>query len=297
MNINLESYKIFYYVAKNKNITKTANELMISQPGVSKAIKKLEEQLGCYLFVRNKFGVMLTEEGEYFYSQIKQAMDLINNAEQKLSEMINLEVGVLNIGVSNTLTQKYLLPYIKIFHQKYPNIKIKIHTNPTFELITKVRNGLIDFIILNLPYNVPNDFEKVKLKEIHDCFMASDKFKKLKDKVIPLTNLNNYPLILMATGANTRYFIDDVCAKLNITLNPEIELASYSLVTEFTKAGLGIGLLTKEYMNELEKNELFEINISPKLPSRSIGVIYLKDQATNCRCREFIKLLQENSFF
>ena len=63
MNINFEYYKVFYYVAKNKNITKTANDLMISQPAISKTIKILEEQIGCSLFTRNKSGVFLTEEG------------------------------------------------------------------------------------------------------------------------------------------------------------------------------------------------------------------------------------------
>lgn len=67
MNINLDLYKVFYYVAKNKSITKAANELMITQPGISKSIKKLEEQLRCSLFIRTKSGVILTDEGKIFY--------------------------------------------------------------------------------------------------------------------------------------------------------------------------------------------------------------------------------------
>ena len=113
MNINFEYYKIFYNVAKNKNITKTANELMISQPAISKSIKNLEEQIGCTLFIRNKAGVSLTEEGKVLYEEIKNAINIIDNAEEKIDEMINLESGTLNIGINNTLTQKYLLPYIK----------------------------------------------------------------------------------------------------------------------------------------------------------------------------------------
>lgn len=293
MNINLEFYKVFYYVAKNKNITKTANELMISQPGISKSIKKLEEQLNCNLFVRNKFGVVLTEEGEYFYNQIKQAMEIIDNAEEKINEMINLESGTLNIGISNTLTQKYLLPYIKIFLEKYPKIKLKIHTDPSFELVKKVRNGIIDFIILNLPYNTPNDFEEIKLKEIHDIFVAGNKYSELKNEIIPLENLNKYPLILLASGSNTRYFIDDFCSKKNINLIPEMELASYSLVTEFTKAELGIGLVTREFMEiEIKKGEVFEIKTNPKLPSRNIGAIYLKNKTLSSSSKEFIKILK-----
>lgn len=294
MNINFELYKLFYNVAKNKNITKTANELLMSQPGVSKAIKTLEEQVGCTLFIRNKNGVTLTEEGNIFYNEIKSAMEIIDNAEQRLLEMINLDYGFLNIGISNTLTQKYLLPYIKKFHKKYPNIKIKIHTEPTNELIVKVRNGLVDFIILNFPYDIPSDFEDEKLKDIHDCFVANNQYNYLKDKTILLNELNNYPLILLAKGSNTRYFLDNFCINLNIDLIPKFELASYSLVTEFTKAGLGIGLVTKEFaIDEIQNNSLFEIKTEPKLPSRSINVIYLKNKALNHCSQNFLKALKK----
>lgn len=295
MNINFEYYKIFYNVAKNKNITKTANELMISQPAISKFIKNLEDQIGCSLFTRNKFGVSLTEEGKILYNEIKNAVEIIENAEEKINETLNLDAGILNIGISNTLTQKYLLPYIKRFNQTYPKVKIKIHTSPTFELITKVRNGLVDFIILNLPYNIPNDFEKRDLKEIHDCFVASENYIELKDKTFKLEELNNYPLILLAKGSNGRYFIDNLCTKHGINLTPTFELASYSLVTEFIKTGIGIGLVTKEFVsNELNEGTLFEIKTQPIIDNRYIGVIYLKNKSLNHCSKKFLELLNEN---
>ena len=58
MNINLDLYKIFYYVAKNENITRAANELMISQPAISRSIKTLEEQIGLNLFIRKRDGLI-----------------------------------------------------------------------------------------------------------------------------------------------------------------------------------------------------------------------------------------------
>lgn len=296
MNINFEYYKIFYNVAKNKNITKTANELMISQPAISKSIKNLEEQVGCSLFTRNKIGVSLTEEGRLLFNEIKDAIEIIENAEHKLNEMINLDCGILNIGISNTLTRNYLLPYIRKFNEMYPKVTIKVHTEPSFELINKARRGLVDFIILNLPYNVPTDFDKYSLIEIHDCFVANEKFIELKDKVISLEELNNYPLILLAQGSNGRYFLDNCCCKLGINLNAKFELASYSLVTEFIKSGIGIGLLTKEFINkELESGELFEIRTNPEIDnnSRNIGVIYLSQKSLSHCSLEFMKLLKE----
>lgn len=292
MNINLELYKVFLSVAKNGNITKAANELMISQPGVSKSIKNLEEQLNCSLFVRTKSGVYLTGEGKLFYSKLSDAMELIDNAEKSLMEMINMECGYINIGISNTLTRNFLLKYLEDFHKLYPKIKIKIYTNPTSELLIKARNGVIDFIILNLPYDIPNDFNTKKLKTIQDCFVANSNYSYLKDKVIQLNELNNYPLILISKGSNTRYFLDEFCLSNNINLVPEMELASYSLVTHFTKIGLGIGLVTKNFIKEELKNgDLFELNTVPKLNKRYIGITYPKNKALSCSTKIFMHLL------
>ena len=294
MNVNYELYKTFYSVAKNKNITKASHELMISQPAVSKSIKTLEDQVGCTLFIRNKYGVSLTEEGETFYKNIKPAIEMIEHAEETLQETLNLDYGTLSIGVSNTLTRKYLLPYIKKFHEQYPRIKIKISTSPTFELITQARNGLIDFIILNLPYQLPSDFKETKLKEVNDCFIASKDWKELKGKTIPLKEMNNYPLILIAKGSNTRIFLDDFCEKNNIMLSPEMELASHSLVTAFTKIGLGIGYATKEFLKkDLKEQTLFEIKTTPTIPPRQIGATYLKQKQLNKASLTFLNLLKE----
>ena len=73
MKTNLELYKVFYYVAKNKNITQAANELMVSQPAVSKSIKVLERDLDTVLFNRNKDGVTLNSAGELLFNKIKKA--------------------------------------------------------------------------------------------------------------------------------------------------------------------------------------------------------------------------------
>ena len=118
MNINLELYKVFYYVAKNESITRAANELAISQPAISKSIKTLENQINTSLFVRKRDGVTLTEAGETIYKKIKEAIDLIDSAENDLKVLTNMESGTINIGASKTIIHEYLMPYIKSFHKK-----------------------------------------------------------------------------------------------------------------------------------------------------------------------------------
>ena len=293
MNVNFELYRIFYAVANANNITKAAEELMISQPAISKSIKKLEEQLGGQLFVRTKRGVILTDDGKEFYNYIKQAMEYIYNAENKFTDLINLNTGTIKIGVSTTLTKEFLLPYIEIFHKKYPKIDIQIVTNITTELIPKLRNGLIDIIIFNVVDSViEKDIEVIRCREVHDCFVVNESYKEVLNKKVSLKELNNYPLILQSKGSNTRGFIDSFAKENSVVLKPNVELASYSLVVEFAKIGLGIGYATKEYIkNELESKKLFEIDLVEKIPSRFIGIAISKTHLPSFSAKKLIEII------
>ena len=293
MNIDFELYRIFYVVANHCNITKASEELSISQPAISKSIKNLEEQLGGQLFVRTKRGVVLTEEGKEFYNYIKQAIEYINNAENKFTDLINLETGCIKIGISTTLTKEFLLPYLEEFHSLYPKVDIQIITNLTSDLMPKLRNGLIDIVILNLnDKNYGNDIDIIKCRNINDCFVVNNKYKDLIDKEISLKDLNNYPLILQAKGSNTREFLDNIARENGVVLKPNIELASYSLVVEFSKIGLGIGYATKEYIKEKIKNkELFELKIKEKIPSRYIGIALSKNHVPNFGTKKLIEII------
>jgi len=294
MNIDFELYRIFYTVANHKNITKAAEELNISQPAISKSIKNLEEQLGGQLFVRTKRGVILTEEGKEFYNYIKQAMEYISSAENKFTELINLETGCIKIGISTTLTKEFLLPYLEKFHELYPKIDIGIVTNISSELFIKLRNGLIDIIILNLTeMNYGEDIEITKCRKINDCFVVGKNFYEVNE--ISIKDLNKYPLILQSKGSNTREFLDDFCKDHGVILKPNIELASYSLVVEFSKIGLGIGYVTKDYIKkELQNNELRILNIKEKIPHRYIGIAISKNHLPNFSTKKLIEIIKKD---
>ncbi len=293
MNINLELYRMFYVVANCQNITKASKELNISQPAISKSIKSLEEQLGGLLFTRTRKGVVLTEEGKEFYFYIKQAIEYISSAENKFTDLINLETGCIRIGISTTLTKEFLLPYIEKFNLLYPKININISTYIASELIPKLKNGLIDIIILNMnTKGYGKDIDIVKCKKIDDCFIVNERLKHLNDKEISFKDLNNYSLILQAKGSNTREFIDQVAESNNVILKPNIELASYSLVVDFTKIGLGIGYATKEYIKEeLDNKELFKLKIKEKIPSRYIGIATSKKHLPNFSAKKLIEII------
>ncbi len=112
MTINLEYYKMFYYVAKLKSITLAAEELFISQPAVSQGIKQLEGSIGGNLFFRTSKGVSLTPEGEVLYKYVSRGYEYIALGESKFKELFTLETGEIRIGASDMTLQFYLLNYL-----------------------------------------------------------------------------------------------------------------------------------------------------------------------------------------
>lgn len=296
MNINFELYRIFYEVANVGNITKAAGNLCISQPAISKAIKNLEEQLGGTLFVRTPRGVILTEEGKEFYKYIKAGIEQFYNAEHKFNELIQLGTGTIRIGISRTMTKEVLLPYLQEFHKTYPLVNIQINTSIGKVLIEKLRNGQLDLLILNLPLSTPKDINVKKIKEIHDCLIVSEKYKKLTDKVFLLKELDKYPLILQERSSNTREFFENFCDKNKIKLKPNMSLASYSLVVEFTKLGLGIGYATYEYIErDIADGALYKLKTEPKIPSRFIGLATSKNHLPSFSAKKLIELIKKDT--
>ena len=144
MDINLEYYRIFYYVSRHRSITLAAEALSLSQPAVSQAVKNLENALGSRLFVRTSKGVRLTTEGEVLYSYIKRGYETILLGEKKYKEMLDLESGEIRIGASDMTLQFYLLSYLEEFHEAYPKIKVTVTNAPTPETLRHLQDGKID---------------------------------------------------------------------------------------------------------------------------------------------------------
>lgn len=299
MNINYELYRIFYEVATIGNITRASKKLNISQPAISKSIRNLESQLGGDLFVRTQKGVILTEEGKIFYNHIKNAINNIINAENEFTNLMNLNTGSIRIGVSTTITEKYLLPYLKRFHELYPNITIHMYTDISNELLDKLKNGLIDLAIVHvIDKDYDCDIDICKIKKIHSCFVVNDSFSELLEKDISLNELVNYPIILQTKGSNSRDFIEKIEIDNNIMFKNNIESSSYTLISEFAKMGLGVGISTKEYIEkDLDDNLLFEIKLKEKLPDRYIGVATLKNKTPNFSTKKFMQIIKEENSF
>jgi DNA-binding transcriptional LysR family regulator len=272
--INFEYYKIFYYVAKLKSITRAAEELYITQPAVSQVIKQLENTLGGNLFYRSSKGVKLTPEGEILYTYISRGYEYMALGESKFKELLTLEAGEIRIGASDMTLRYYLLPFLEEFHKLYPKVKVKVTNLPTPETLEYLKQGKIDFGVVSEPLKDYEGINVTEVLEIEDVFIASNNFKELKDRIVKLKELEAYPIICLENSTSTRRYVDDFLQKEKATLNIEFELANSDLIVEFTKRSLGIGCVVKSFAEELmEKESIFEVNLKNPIPSRSICIV------------------------
>ena len=294
-DIDLNLYKIFYVVATIGNITKAAEQLYISQPAVTKSIKQLETSLGGTLFIRTKKGVVLTEEGKIFYEYVKNILEEVKNAQNKFNSLVHLEEGRIHIGASATVTKHYLMPYIEKFHELYPNIDIEITNELTTNLIKDLRNGYIDLLVTNLPMKGNNDLNIENCAKLHDSFACSTKYMEKIKGDISIHDILNYKIVTQKEPSNTRAFLNEYMKNNGIDFKPDIEIVSYNLVVEFVKAGFGVGYVTKEFIKEeLENGELFEIKVTPKIPTRDLGIVTLKNNVLNFASSKFIELIKKD---
>ena len=289
MNIDLELYRIFYIVAKNKNMTKASEELHISQPAISQSIKKLEEQLGGTLFLRSNKGMELTEEGKMFYEYVKGALELINNAENEFTSFKDLSKGEIKIGCSTTLTKLILIDVLKEFHNDYPNINIDIKNDLTSNLINDLKIGKLDFVIFNESNIKETNLHLEKIKDLKQGFVYNSDF--YNDDINDFEDLNKFPLILQKEESNSRKLLDYIALQNNVKLIPKMEVVSQELIIEFVNIGLGIGFAIIDLTTRNYKN-LKELKINKKIPNINIYLATNKSVSLTFASKMFIKYLK-----
>lgn len=288
MSINLELYKVFHAVAYYKNISHAAETLYISQPAVSQSIRKLETDLEVKLFCRGSKGVTLTPEGETFFDYIDQALNAISRGEKVLTELKNKQRGVVTIGVTTTLWTHFLLPHLKTFMKEYPKIKIKIINKPTLETLKLIDQGIIDFGIVVQPFNLTN-YNFSKLTDIQDIFVAAPDYLLAQNITKPNEIFSKCSFILLETDNISRQFIDRYFAENNLAITPEMEINNTDFLLEFTKIGLGVTTVVKNFVEkELTIGSLVEIPVTPPIPHRTVGIICDKKKPLSLATQTFL---------
>ncbi|AOY77696.1 LysR family transcriptional regulator [Clostridium formicaceticum] len=294
MIAKLELYKVFCEVAKCQSFSKAAKELFMTQPAISQSIMQLERELQVRLFTRMPKGVTLTNEGHLLFEYASSAINLINVGEKKLLEAKGIMRGELKIGVGDTISRCFLLPYLEIFHTTYSNIKLKIINRTTLELCNMLKSGEIDIAICNLPIH-DTSLEVKSCLEVQDIFVCGEKYKSKFFRSIDMKELAELPLILLEPKSNSRQYVEKHMVSKGVKITPEIELGSHDLLLEFAKINLGISCVVREFSQKYIRNKLvYEVLLKEEIPKRSIGFCFLKSVSLSPASKKFVEIVENN---
>lgn len=276
-------YRLFVLVADEKSITRASEKLYISQPAVSKQIKKLENELNTTLF--NRKNMELTKNGKKLYNQLKPIMSELERIEKSFEAKRNIKLGTYN-----TLMSKLLSSSILEFYKTYKDNDVIIENSNIEKMFQKLENGELDLVIVK-KYNKSNSNTKyTKLGELEDIFICGNKANFGKHKELKV--LDNKILYVPRNNSIALEKMLELLEKNNI--KPIIKRVDSTTMVKLVKDSSNIGFITKEYISEeLEKEEIKELQLDIDIPKSEFGIYYIEDNKFK-ELTDFIKIIKHN---
>ena len=288
MDINLELYKVFYYVATTLSFSEASRQLFISQSAVSQSIKTLEKKLGHTLVIRSTKKVLLTPEGELLLEHVKPALLMLDEGEALLSGN-NMLKGQLRIGASDTICRYFLIEYFRRFHQSYPDVRIKVTNSTSIGCVELLEKGQVNLIVCNSPNSRLGNHMKVKvLKDFHDVFVGDPDCFAFKHLPCSLKELLEYPILMLSSKSTTSEYLYHTFAVHDLKLLPEVELNSNDLLMDLARIGLGIACVP-DYMLDPE-DSLKPIPLTEQLPSRQLILVQHDNLPVSQAAERFLEM-------
>ncbi|MBM7567593.1 DNA-binding transcriptional LysR family regulator [Paenibacillus sacheonensis] len=293
VKLHLEWYRMFLHTARSGNLTKAAQELHLTQPSVSYAIKQLEEGLGVKLFDRQSKGVSLTPEGAALLAFVEQSLSLLEAGERKMAALQSRASGELRIGSSGPLIKHKLLAPLDRLRSEFPGIELRLYQGNTAQIGTWLKENRIDIGIVHLPSDDP-ELDTRPLAAIQDCFVAGPQYRESAEHPLAAEELAALPLLLLSGGSSTRQFAERWFAEQGLAVDAAIELNSTEMLVEFAKRGYGAAFVTRAFVRqELQDGELFELRTAEPIPERRIGAAIRRGMSLPVIGQHFMNLLLE----
>lgn len=276
-------YRLFVLVADEKSITRASEKLYISQPAVSKQIKKLENELNTTLF--NRKNMELTKNGKKLYNQLKPIIDELEKIEKSFKTKRNIKLGTYN-----TLMSKLLSSSILEFYKTYKDKDVIIENSNIEKMFQKLENGELDLVIVK-KYNKANSNTKyIKLGDLEDIFICGNKVNFGKHKELKV--LDNKILYIPRNNSSSLEKVLEVLEKNNI--KPIIKRVDSTTMVKLVKDSSNIGFITKEYLREeLEKEEIKELQLDINIPKSEFGIYYIEENKFK-ELNDLIKIIKHN---
>lgn len=269
--MELRQFTYVNMVAECGSFTKAAAKLFISQPALSNYINKVEEELGVRLFDRSANPLILTYAGEQYLKRAKVILAQIDDMDRELRDITHHMKGRLKIGFPSERIV-YMLPLIlPPFKERFPEVEVLVSSGPGNRLIDKLRQGMVDFVILPT-WNAQKDLAQVTVAEEELVLVAAKDYLKeghfldREGKVINWREAAGLPIITLKKGHALRGCVEVLYR--NAGLKPNIFLESHSNMLSYRLAAQGLGIaivprITLELMKGNMEAEAYHLSERP----------------------------------
>jgi DNA-binding transcriptional LysR family regulator len=263
--MNRNHLALFHAVAQSGSVTRAAALLRVSQPAVSKQILELEGALGVRLLDRLPRGVRLSEAGKLLAEYARRQNVLESEAARAIEEFRGLKRGCLAVGASTTIAA-YLLPAVfGRFHQRCPDIELRLEIANTRDIQKCLLEGVIE-IGLTEGVIETEDLDSEVFHQDELVAIAQPEHPLLAKKQVSARELCREPFIVREEGSGTRAVVERALAARGLSLKPVLSLASTEAIKRCVSAGVGIAIVSR-------------LAIELDLKLGSLAVILVKDLA------------------
>lgn len=290
--MNFNRLHVFNTAARLLNFTKAAEHLHLTQPGISKHLKGLEDECGAKLFERFGKKVFLTQAGEVLYEATNEAFSILDSAKRRIDDLGTLTTGQLAIGATRTIGS-YLLPEKLVqYRQRYPGVDIKVETALNSQVVKSVLDGNLDIGLVGYVTQDPRLEARVFM---HDTLLLVvsplHPWSKRKSPV-HLSELNRQTLLVSKRGSGTWRSIEALLDAADVHSCELMELGTTEGVKQATMANLGVSLLSGHVLSgELASGAIKQVPIASGDLARDLYLIQRKDRYLSQAANAFVKLL------
>lgn len=294
--MDLRELEMLRAVAANSSFTLAGQQLHVAQSAVSRKIKLMEEELGEKLFKRVKRRVFLTPSGKVMLRCANRVFQELHNALLEVTDLAQLNQGLLRIGSGMTACMYLLPPVIEKFRTKFPKVDIQVETGSVQNILPKVREGALDIAIATLPVFDFPDLEIVPWLREEMVLVASPKNRRLANRrFIKPQELSGLKMILIQQGAATRVVVDSFLARMGIEPNIIMESDSVATIKPLVRIDLGVSILPlAAVVGEARRGELIYLRLSGDKLTREIALAFHKSNYHPRPLLEFIELLKSS---
>ena len=294
--MTLNELRFVVALAKARNFRKAAEVCFVSQPALSLAVKKLEDELGVMLFERNRNDVTMTVIGELVVEQATRAIEEANRVKEIARQGNNQLVGALKLGVIYSIGP-YLLPeIIPYLRQSAPEMPLVVEENLTINLEAQLRNGVIDVAIIALPFDIPG-IKTLPLYEEEFVVVVPISHDWAKRDSINPEELADEKILLLNSGHCFSNQVMQACPRLS--RNGEIlQGNSLDTIRNMVASNLGLTVLPASATIERYQNPLIKVvPFTKPAPKRQIALAWRKSYGREKAVEEIAKSIRQLEMF